>query len=68
MHESGDGAVYTRLMRPIKLVYSENHETRSFAIKRENQIKKWNHAKKGALITGDLIKLKLLSRKVFKKQ
>jgi len=64
----GDGTVYTNLKKPLKIVYSEEHETRNFAIKREHQIKKWSHAKKKSLMSGDLAKLKHLSRKVFKKQ
>ena len=50
MHESGNGAIYTKLMQPLKLVYSEKHESKTFAVKRENQIKKWSHEKKEALI------------------
>ena len=68
MHESGNGAAYTKLMQPLKLVYSEKHESKTFAVKRENQIKKWSHEKKEALISGDLAKLKHLSRKIFHKQ
>ena len=28
MHESGNGVAYTKLMQPLKLVYSEKHESR----------------------------------------
>jgi len=34
------GAKYTRTRRPVKLVYSEIHEDRSSASKREYEIKK----------------------------
>jgi len=54
-------------MQPLKLVYSEKHESKTLARRRENQIKKWNHAKKEALISGDFENLRLLSRKIFKK-
>jgi predicted GIY-YIG superfamily endonuclease len=39
--------------RPVRLVYSEAHATRSEAIKRERQLKRWTRAKKEALIAGD---------------
>ena len=39
-HNSSDkGAKYTRVRRPVKLVYSETHEDRSGASRREYQIK-----------------------------
>ena len=37
---SEKGAKYTRIRRPVKLVYSEEHEDRSSASKREYEIKK----------------------------
>jgi putative endonuclease len=37
-HESGVGAKYTRGRAPFKLLYSEDHETRSLAQKREFHI------------------------------
>ena len=40
-HNSSDkGAKYTRSRRPVKLVYSEEHESRSEVSKREYHIKK----------------------------
>jgi len=39
-HNSSDkGAKYTRVRRPVKLVYSEQHPDRSGASKREYEIK-----------------------------
>jgi putative endonuclease len=38
-HEAGSGAKYTRGRGPLKLLYRENHETRSQAQKREFHIK-----------------------------
>ncbi|MFH1534197.1 MAG: GIY-YIG nuclease family protein [Nitrospirota bacterium] len=38
-HNEGNGAHYTRIRRPIKIVYSEEFETKSEAMKREYQIK-----------------------------
>ena len=39
-NESDKGAKYTRVRRPVKLVYSEEHIDRSSASKREYEIKK----------------------------
>ncbi len=44
------GAAYTKLRRPVKLVYTETTETRSSALKREHAIKKMSKAQKEALI------------------
>jgi putative endonuclease len=51
-HNSSDkGAKYTRMRRPVRLVYSETHEDRSSASKREYHIKKkMNKEKKLQLI------------------
>lgn len=50
MHNAGRGAKYTRMNRPVQLVYSEEVQTRSAAQKRELQIKRLPRAKKMALI------------------
>jgi len=39
-NESDKGAKYTRVRRPVSLVYSESYPDRSSASKREYQIKK----------------------------
>lgn len=49
-HNSGTGAKYTRSRLPVKLVYSEEVEDRSAALKREAAIKKLTRAKKELLI------------------
>jgi len=41
-------------------VYSEKYATRSEAMQREMQLKKWSRAKKEALIAGNLELLKKL--------
>lgn len=53
-HNSSDkGAKYTRVRRPVILVYSEEYPDRSTASKREYKIKKkMNRAEKLALIRG----------------
>lgn len=51
-HNGSDkGAKYTRVRRPVRLVYSEEHPDRSSASKREYEIKKkMNRAEKLKLI------------------
>lgn len=50
-HNTKDtGAKYTKIRRPVKLVYQENSENRSSASKREYQIKKLTRVKKLQLI------------------
>lgn len=45
-HNQGRGAKYTRLHRPVRLVYVEELPDRSTAMKRERSIKKLQHAQK----------------------
>ena len=52
-HNAGRGAKYTAGRRPVRMVYSEEHESRSSAQRREHQLKRWTRAKKEALIAGD---------------
>lgn len=49
-HESGNGAKYTRGRGPLNLVYSESHENRSQASKREYEVKKLSRTEKETLI------------------
>ena len=52
-NHSPKGAKYTRVRRPVELVYSEAHENRSTASKREYLIKKkMTRKEKLALIEG----------------
>jgi len=63
-HNEGKlGACYTFLRRPVTLVYSESYNIQADAIKRERQLKGWSHAKKEALIDGDVPALKALSKR-----
>jgi putative endonuclease len=50
-HNAGRGARYTKMHRPVKLVYAETHRTRKSAMKREIAIKKWPREKKLKLIS-----------------
>jgi putative endonuclease len=62
-HLRGDGSSHTKRHLPEKIVYVETFESEAEAIKRERQIKKWSRAKKEALISGDMARLRELSKK-----
>jgi putative endonuclease len=61
-HNAKKGGSYTRVRTPVVLVYQESRSTKSRALKREAQIKRWSREKKLALIAGDKEKLANLSR------
>jgi putative endonuclease len=50
VHNAGRGSRYTRLRRPVKLVYTETLPNRSLAQKRELAIKRMPRVKKIKLI------------------
>ncbi len=62
-HNYGRGALWTARRRPVTLAYHESLPSEDKAVARERQIKRWTHAKKLALIGGDLQKLKVLARR-----
>jgi putative endonuclease len=45
-HKNGKGGRYTRMHKPLKLLYVEMVGTKSQALKRELQIKGWSRQKK----------------------
>ena len=49
-HKKGQGARYTRMHKPEKIVFLERFANRSAAMKREREIKSLNHSKKQQLI------------------
>lgn len=49
-HKAGVGSKYTRSHKPVRLVYTEQFETKSEALKRELQIKSWRRKEKLNLI------------------
>lgn len=57
-HQSGQGAKYTKIRRPVKLVYMEQCEDKSSGLKREYEIKKMKRDTKFELIESELNKLK----------
>lgn len=61
-HNKNQGGSYTRIRTPIRLVYNETHTSRSSALKREAQIKRWSRDKKLALAEGNEDKLQILSK------
>ena len=61
-HTVGKGGTFTRGRKVVSILWVEQHATAKSAHDREKQLKKWSHAKKQALIDGDLERLKSLSR------
>jgi putative endonuclease len=51
-HNRGQGAKYTRSRLPVELVYVEEADDKSSALKREAQIKKLTRKQKIALVEG----------------
>lgn len=51
-HQSGQGAKYTKVRRPVTLVYMEVCESKSSGMKREYEIKKMKREEKLKLIEG----------------
>lgn len=49
LHKEGKGAKYTQYNKPIKIVYTEKFKTRSEALKREAEIKKFSRSQKDDL-------------------
>lgn len=50
-HNSGTGAKYTRMRRPVKLVFNQTCDSHSAALKREYAIKQLSRKQKLALIS-----------------
>jgi len=48
-HKNGTGGHYTRSQEVVRVVYTESHQDRSSALKREAQIKGWRRERKLAL-------------------
>ena len=51
VHNKGQGAKYTKMRLPVKLVYVEEQPDRSAALKRERVIKKMTREKKKELFS-----------------
>ena len=57
-HNSGSGAKYTKSRRPVRLVYSEEFDTKAEAMRREYAIKHMSRPEKLKLIQQQSIKIK----------
>ncbi|GKQ42601.1 UPF0213 protein YazA [Companilactobacillus sp. RD055328] len=55
-HNAGKGAKYTKIRRPVKLLYFEDLHTKSQALKREHELKKLSRIKKEELLIKNHIK------------
>lgn len=45
-HISGKGGAYTRSHKPVNIIYTETQPSKSAALKREAEIKRWPRKKK----------------------
>lgn len=50
LHNAGHGARYTRMHRPVILVYKEELPDHSSVLKREHAIKRMSHEQKKSLV------------------
>jgi predicted GIY-YIG superfamily endonuclease len=60
-HQTGEIPCYTTTRLPIKLVFSQEFQSRAEALECERQVKGWSRAKKEALIRGDWEEIKRLA-------
>ena len=61
-HFQGKACRTTKVDPPIALIHHEEFETNAEARRREAQVKRWSRAKKEALVSGDMSKLRELSK------
>jgi putative endonuclease len=61
-HRSGDRSRFTRAVQIRSIAWIEPHPDLPSARRREKQIKRWTHAKKQALVDGNILLLKALSK------
>jgi putative endonuclease len=62
-HQIGEGAKYTKLRRPVTLLYAEEYSRADEAFEREKQVQNWSRAKRLALVEGRTEDLREASRK-----
>lgn len=67
-HQNGEGANYTKTRLPVELVYYEEYDRIDEAFYREKQVQGWSRKKKESLIKGNYKDLKILAKKIWKKQ
>ena len=51
-HNEGKGCRYTRARKPVRLVHSEEHDSRMAAMRREREVKKLSRRQKEEMISG----------------
>lgn len=51
-HKAGKGGHYTRSHKVIKILHTEEYPSRSSALKREAEIKKWSKKQKLIFVSG----------------
>lgn len=61
-HQNGEGAAYTKVRLPVRLLYSEEYERIDDAFHREKQVQGWSRKKKEALINGSFDQLNDLAK------
>ena len=61
-HQAGKHSQYTRVEGLKRVLWTEAHPSLTGARHREKQLKGWTHAKKQALVDGDLARLKSLAK------
>ncbi len=61
-HQTGKGAKYTRMRRPVELVFLEEFERVDVAFEKEKQVQGWSRKKKQALIKAAYNQLPELSK------
>ena len=61
-HFDGKACRTTKLDQPIAIVHIEEFGTNIEARRREAQVKRWSRAKKEALVSGNMTKLRELSK------
>ncbi|MFB6216812.1 MAG: GIY-YIG nuclease family protein [Candidatus Aenigmatarchaeota archaeon] len=52
-HRRGEGSKYVRSRLPLKLVYTEEHEDKGSALKKEVKIKNWDKERKERFVGND---------------
>ncbi len=60
-HQTGEGAIYTRLRLPVELIYFETFKRIDHAFEREKQIQGWGRKKKEALMARQIDLLRELA-------
>jgi len=66
-HDVGRGSAYTSSRRPLKLLHTEEFESRYEALTMERKLKGWSHAKKLAYLRGDWNAVRRLAKGKHKK-